>query len=757
MKQVSGKIESVLKNDFDAFSMEFKKLEAQNISVLPPAEGKNPIGQIFVREAHAIIGVPISTLVDVNSISTNVSTYGSWIRKIWEWVQKALLQQLIHSLILMIQQQVVGWINGEGDPQFVTNWQDLIGFTYDEASSSTINTIARLLCDGLDLNLRVGFLPPPVYNSRFGCSISQILNRADGSLDRFRNGFGEGGFQAYGAVLQENFFILSMETSDAALNDALAAQGAQVKDATVGGGFLSTKKCANNRAPNKQTGRCADGSQPILTTPGQTIGNTVSNALDLGPKSVVAAQDISGLIGAVVDAAINRVVLAGLNGLLGVYADRRPAGSTPLRDSCAGLAPGSPASDNCLASVRQAVTINASPDQNLLAGTTPGNAVLIPQFNVTSSPQNQPPPVVITPVQCWPKTRTWWLDPRNGSVVISIQALGGDGTYDWFTPLGNPPRLAGFGATNFSPSFSIAQASTMQDITVTSAGVTDTCQITITTDQTQVTPPPGPLPTLTTLAVIKSGGGDGTITGALQAGGSAGIDCGADCQETYTTQPSVILTATPAIGSTFTGWSGGGCAGTNTCTVAMTQANGNQTITATFTAIISLTVSKAGTGAGTVTSAPAGINCGTDCNQTYPSGGAAPSVTLTATATAGSVFAGWSGACTGTVRTCTLSMSQARATTATFNTTAGNTLACAPATQTIAAGGNATVTMTSLVNRSYTIVAVGGVPVPPTPVTLRFIGSGSRAILSYAASSTTPYLVVVTNADGSVTCRVTVN
>src|SRR3989344_1693344 len=33
MKQVSGKIESVLKNDFDAFSMEFKKLEAQNISV----------------------------------------------------------------------------------------------------------------------------------------------------------------------------------------------------------------------------------------------------------------------------------------------------------------------------------------------------------------------------------------------------------------------------------------------------------------------------------------------------------------------------------------------------------------------------------------------------------------------------------------------------------------------------------------------------------------------------------------------------
>jgi hypothetical protein len=65
-------------------------------------------------------------------------------------------------------------------------------------------------------------------------------------------------------------------------------------------------------------------------------------------------------------------------------------------------------------------------------------------------------------------------------------------------------------------------------------------------------------------------------------------------------------------------------------------------IAATF----DLTVSRTGTGAGTVSSSPAGIGCGTDCSQSYPSGSL---VTLTATPAAGSIFSGWSGGgCSGT-------------------------------------------------------------------------------------------------------------
>ncbi|MBF0336416.1 MAG: hypothetical protein HQL05_01155 [Nitrospirae bacterium] len=77
-----------------------------------------------------------------------------------------------------------------------------------------------------------------------------------------------------------------------------------------------------------------------------------------------------------------------------------------------------------------------------------------------------------------------------------------------------------------------------------------------------------------------------------------------------------------------------------------------------------LDISLSGTGDGTVTSAPAGINCGSTCSASFAAG---TSVTLTATASDNATFAGWSWDCTGTTSTCTLTMSAAKEVTATFN------------------------------------------------------------------------------------------
>ncbi|MDQ3782275.1 MAG: PQQ-binding-like beta-propeller repeat protein, partial [Actinomycetota bacterium] len=98
-----------------------------------------------------------------------------------------------------------------------------------------------------------------------------------------------------------------------------------------------------------------------------------------------------------------------------------------------------------------------------------------------------------------------------------------------------------------------------------------------------------------------------------------------------------------------------------------------------------LSVAKAGSGSGTVTSSPAGINCGSDCSEAYASG---TSVTLTARASRGSTFTGWSGACTGT-GSCVVSMTVARSVTATFNTSGGSTFTL---TVTKAGTGSGTVT-----------------------------------------------------------------
>ena len=157
------------------------------------------------------------------------------------------------------------------------------------------------------------------------------------------------------------------------------------------------------------------------------------------------------------------------------------------------------------------------------------------------------------------------------------------------------------------------------------------------------------------LTVAKAGTGQGTVTSA-----PTGINCGADCGESYNHGTAVALTASPAAGSTFAGWSGA-CTGTGACAVSMTAA---KSVTATFVPLFALTVAK--NGSGTVTSNPAGINCGTDCSEAY---GAGANVNLTATPASGWQFAGWSGACTGT-GTCSVAMNAAKSVAASFTSTA---------------------------------------------------------------------------------------
>lgn len=78
---------------------------------------------------------------------------------------------------------------------------------------------------------------------------------------------------------------------------------------------------------------------------------------------------------------------------------------------------------------------------------------------------------------------------------------------------------------------------------------------------------------------------------------------------------------------------------------------------------LSVSVSKAGTGDGTVTSTPAGIDCGSACSATYS---ASTTVTLTATPAPGSAFDGWSGGCAGT-NVCTFAGNTPVTVTATFS------------------------------------------------------------------------------------------
>src|SRR5579864_6976772 len=95
------------------------------------------------------------------------------------------------------------------------------------------------------------------------------------------------------------------------------------------------------------------------------------------------------------------------------------------------------------------------------------------------------------------------------------------------------------------------------------------------------------------------------------------------------------------------------------------------------TGSVQLTVQEAGPGGGTVSSNPAGINCGQACTASFSSG---TQVALTASPATNSSFAGWSGACSGT-GVCKVTLMQNTSVMANFSTS--------PAL-TVALGGNGT-------------------------------------------------------------------
>jgi len=150
--------------------------------------------------------------------------------------------------------------------------------------------------------------------------------------------------------------------------------------------------------------------------------------------------------------------------------------------------------------------------------------------------------------------------------------------------------------------------------------------------------------------------GGGTYTGSVTVSIS---DATSGATIHYTTDGS-----TPTVSSAV--YSGALTFTQTTTLKAMAAASGmtNSVVaSATYTIRFTLTVSKVDLGSGTVTSSPAGINCGGTCSASYVSG---TTVTLTATPAFLSGFGGWSGCDSVSGTTCTVSMNSARSVTADF-------------------------------------------------------------------------------------------
>ncbi len=265
-----------------------------------------------------------------------------------------------------------------------------------------------------------------------------------------------------------------------------------------------------------------------------------------------------------------------------------------------------------------------------------------------------------------------------------------------------------------------------------------------------------------TLTVSVVGGG--TVTGG-------GINCPGTCSYMYDYAQWVSITGTPTAGYGAVVWTGA-CAGQPaTCSLYM---DGNKNTTGTFSVnTYTLTVAKAGTGSGTVISNPAGINCGSDCSESYAYN---TPVTLTHAAAAGSVFTNWSGDCSGSGG-CTVTMSAAKSVTATFTADpfnyslsnsgtssatkgSGDVYTQNTITKTLSAGATQAVTLALSGVPSGVSYSISNSSCSPTctsvitftVTTAAVAGNHTITVTGSPLSKTTAFTLSITGASFSVTC-----
>lgn len=290
-------------------------------------------GSFFGPKKIEATGAPVVDAAHISIQSVNFfKEAGRWIAdKAWPTLLAAAKKRVLDLVV----DQTIAWIQGNGEPQFVTDHKAFIANTANIVIGDFVQEIgAGRICQPFKFPLQqITVLESRPFSARASCTLNQIVD----NVEDFYNDFASGGWIAYNEALkpQNNIygaFLLAEEEKGKRLAAELDAAANEV---TAGGGFLSQKRCLfwsrlntsgqletqadngrnqppdNSLAPNNW--KC---TQAEIITPGKTVGDLASKAIGSSIDFIVGAEDISAYTAAIVDAAISRITRETYNGLL---------------------------------------------------------------------------------------------------------------------------------------------------------------------------------------------------------------------------------------------------------------------------------------------------------------------------------------------------------------------------------------------------------------------------------------------------------
>lgn len=272
------------------------------------------------------------TATAVSSAATAATTGSLLAQNLFEWAQDFVLAVLKRQILDVMVDQVVTWIQGGGEPKFITDWESFLGDIGQRAVGEFVEQIgAGFLCEPFSLQVRLNLLPVQRFGgAATGCTLDQIV----ANIDNFYNDFRNGGWIAYNANWepQNNYYGALLIAWDARNNYVADKLAAETNKALANKGFLGTKRCwdidTGAEVPEgSKFSKCED------TTPGGIVSSALEKAVGSDFEFIVNAQQLGDYAAAIVNALVNRIIIEGVNGLRGVT---RSGSSQPSRPPISG-------------------------------------------------------------------------------------------------------------------------------------------------------------------------------------------------------------------------------------------------------------------------------------------------------------------------------------------------------------------------------------------------------------------------------------
>ncbi|HEX2792769.1 MAG TPA: hypothetical protein VHO23_03585 [Candidatus Paceibacterota bacterium] len=233
-------------------------------------------------------------------------------------VSRIAIQTLVRS--------TVNWINSgfEGSPAFVTDLQRNLLRLGDIVASKFVDELAGQIittpyAEEISAAVRVGYYLS-TGNTPFYVRYPYTLSTYSDDPAAFLGGdFSQGGYNALFSTIvnPQNNPYGAYQLALNELNERLTtAQNTRKDELNWGDGFLSFRDCQGGDNIEVQLAGGNDCFATSIKTPGSVIAPRINEALGLGEKSLVTADEIDEIVGALFQQLVGRVL--GSGGLLGV-------------------------------------------------------------------------------------------------------------------------------------------------------------------------------------------------------------------------------------------------------------------------------------------------------------------------------------------------------------------------------------------------------------------------------------------------------